>query len=403
MTLKRRRIALWSALGLALLAGLAWAFRPQPVAVDLVSAHRGPLAVSVDEEGETRVRDVFVLSAPTAGRVQRIEIESGDAVVAAETVVAQIEPLDPDFLDVRSEGEARAAVSAAEAARALAAANLEKAQAELDFARSELERQRGLAARGAASERDLDIAERTHRTARAAVATARAALEESSFELDRARARLVSPLETQHQRHGQCQCIPLRAPVSGRVLRVLRESEGVVRAGEALLEIGDPDALEIVVDLLSADAVKVEPAMRVEIAEWGGETPLQGRVRRVEPYGFTKVSALGIEEQRVNVIVDLTGPSERWRRLGHGYRVEASIVLWEADDVLQLPLSALFRDGDVWAVFVEERGRARLRHVEKGNQNGLAAEIRSGLEPGERVVLYPSDRVSDGVRIEARS
>ncbi len=403
MDWRRRRIALWSGLGLALGLGLAVAFAPSAVPVDLAPAEAGTLTVTVDEEGETRVRDVFVLSAPVAGRVRRIEIEAGDAVVARETVVAEIEPSDPDFLDVRSKSQAEAAVKAAEASLSLAAASLEQARAELDFAESERERKRELERRGAVSARDLDDAERLYRTRRAAVGTAEAALRERSFEVDRARAQLVSPLDARGPRGEGCACIPLRAPVSGRVLRVLRESEGVIRAGEALLEIGDPRELEIVADLLSSDAVRVEEGQRVIVDEWGGEGSLAGRVRRVEPLGFTKISALGIEEQRVNVLVDFTDPPERWRRLGHGYRVVVRIVLWEGVDVLKLPLTAFFRSGGGWAVFVAEGSRARLRPVELGQTNGLEAEVRGGIEAGARVVAYPSDRVRDGVRLAPRA
>ncbi len=403
MSPARRRLLLWGVLGLLLLGGLVFAFRPQPVLVDVLELRPSPLRVTIDEEGETRVRDVFELSAPVIGRARRVEVEVGDTVIAGETVVAEIEPVDPILLDARSEIEGEAAVRAAEAALELARSEVTRAEAELDYARSEFERQRNLRELGVAADRDLDTARREYRTARAAVATARAALQERSFELDRARARLVSFLGPADSR-GQCECIPLHAPVSGRVLRVVRESEGVVQAGEALVEIGDPTDLEIVVDLLSADAVKVEEGQRVVIEEWGGALPLAGRVRRVEPFGFTKVSALGIEEQRVNALIDLTSPHEDWRRLGHGYRVEARIVLWEGEELLVLPLSSLFRrsgDGH-WAVFVVEGGRARLRPVELGQRNGLEAEIRSGLELGERVVLYPGERVSDGVRIAAR-
>jgi len=401
MTPKQRRMTLWGTLGALLVAGLVYAFRPQPVLVDLAEARRAPLRVTVDEEGETRVRDVFVLSAPVSGRMKRVELDAGEAVEASTTVVAEIEPSDPTLLDARSETEAQAAVRAAEAALDTARAQVEQAEAELDFARTELERQQSLSERGIASARDLDAARREFRSLRAALATARAALQERSFQLDRARARLVSPVEAADP-EGQCECIAIRAPVSGVVLRVVRESAGVVAAGEPLVEIGDPEELEIVVDLLSADAVKVEPGMRVIIEGWGGETPLEGRVRRVEPFGFTKVSALGIEEQRVNVIVDFADPAERWRRLGHGYRVEARIVLWEGEDVLSLPVSSFFRHGDRQAVFVVEDGVARLREVERGHQTGLRAEVAAGLEAGETVVLYPDERVDDGVRVAER-
>lgn len=397
-----RRIVFWSLLGIPLAVGLVLAFWPKPVPVDLVLAARGPLIVTVDDEGETRVRDVFLVSAPVAGRLLRIESEVGDAVIAEDTVVAEIQPIDPIFLDPRSEAQARAAVRAAEAAKTLAQAELEEAQAWYEFAQAELERARRLSRTDVISERELDEAERAYKTRKAAVATAQAALQVSSFELERARAALLSPVETQRIRDS-CACISIHAPVDGRILRILHESEGVVTAGEPLLEIGDPRDLEIAVDLLSSDAVKVESGQRVIIEGWGGEQSLQGRVRRVEPFGFTKISALGIEEQRVNAIIDFTSPAKKWSRLGHGYRVQVSVVVWEDQNVLKVPLTALFRDGADWALFVEENGRARLRQVTVGQRTDFEAQIVAGLAEGERVIEHPSDRVMDGVRIIERS
>lgn len=401
MSPARTRIVLWASLCVLLVGALAWAFLPRPVPVDLAEARRGLLRVTVDEEGQTRVRDVFVLSAPVAGRAKRVDLDVGEPVTAAETVVVEIEPIDPTLLDARTEIEGEAAIRAAEAALEFARSEVARAEAELEFARTELERQSRLREQGIVAERALDSAQREYRTRRAALDTARAALQERSFDLDRARARLVPPLEAEDP-HGYCECIPIHAPVSGRVLAVLHESAGVVSAGEPLVEIGDPTDLEIVVDLLSADAVRVEEGQRVIVEEWGGEHPLEGRVRRVEPLGFTKVSALGIEEQRVNVIVDLESPREEWQRLGHGYRVEVRIVLWEQGDVLALPLSAFFRQDDGWAVFVVEDGVARARPVERGRETKLEAEVVSGLSAGETVVLYPNDRVADGVSVVAR-
>jgi len=365
MSLRGRRILFWGGIAAVLCAGILYAFRPQPVAVDLYEVSRGELVVTVDEEGTAQVREVFALSAPVAGYARRIEVHAGDAVVGGETVVAQIEPIDPSLLDVRSENEAKAAINAAEAARTLAEAEFEKAVAELDYARNEVSRQRGLEKRGVASRRELDAAERAFRTSSAALDTARAAVQARSFELDQARARLVSPLDRERT-DGACACISLRAPVSGTVLRVLRESAGVVQLGESIVEIGDPRKLEVVSDLLSADAVRVEEGQEVWIEEWGGGHRLNGRVRRIEPYGFTKVSALGIEEQRVNVRIDFVDPPEEWARLGHGYRVETRIVLWRGQGVLRIPASAIFRSGNAWSVFVVEDGRASIRNVERG-------------------------------------
>ena len=401
MTVITRRLTLWSILGLALLAALAYSFMPQPVPADLVEDRHGTLLISLDDEGETRVRDIYVLSAPVAGRALRIEAEAGDRVVAGETVVAEIEPIDPAFLHPRSEAQAQADINAAESARDLALARVDSARAELEFAESELQRARRLVSDKLISEHALDEAERGFKTRKAELATARAALQVSSFELERARAQLVSPTETR-ERGERCECIPIRAPVTGRILRVLHESEGVVAAGEPLVEIGNPGDLEIVTDLLSTDAVRAAAGQRVIIERWGGEQPLEGRVRRVEPFGFTKVSALGIEEQRVNVIIDITSPPEQWARLGHGYQLETRIVLSERGDALKLPLTALFRDGARWAVYVEESGRARLRHVEIGERSQLEASIRQGLQAGERVIEHPGNRIADGVRITPR-
>ena len=408
MTLAQRRRLFWGGLSLLLLLFLGYALRPTPVSVDFAQAERGRLTVTVDEEGQTRVRDVFVLSAPVAGNMRRIGLEVGDEVVAGETVLAQIEPVDPTLLDVRSESEAQASFRAAEA--------------ELEFATRELTRQKQLGEKGVASARDLDAAQKAFLTARASLENARARLQARDLQRESAAHRGTKGAGS----GSDCACIPVRTPVSGRVLRVVRESAGVVNPGEPLVEIGDPADLEIVVDLLSADAVRVQPGQEVMIEQWGGGELLHGRVRRIEPYGFTKVSALGIEEQRVNVLIDLVDPPEKWQRLGHGYRVETRIVLWRGENVLKLPLSALFRASDGagavhdegvsagagaaarsaaaadWAVFVEQKGKARLRPVARGQSNGLEVEITAGLEPGERVVLHPSDRVADGVRLEAR-
>jgi HlyD family secretion protein len=401
MTPGLKRALFWAPLALALVAALAWLFRPAAVTVDLVTVDRGPLTVSVSDEGETRVKDMYVVSAPVPGLMRRIELDVGDAVVADQTVVARIQPSDPSFLDIRSEAEARAGVEAAAAARTLAAAQVRRAQAELDFARAELGRVRALARSHTVSESDLDAAERRARTTEAALAEAQAERRVRESEYQVARARLLTPATTR-ERPADCECVTVYSPVSGNVLRVATESEGVVPSGTPLVEVGNPEQLEVVVDLLSADAVRVEAGQRVIIEGWGGDQPLAGVVRRVEPFGFTKVSALGIEEQRVNVVIDITESRERWQRLGHGYRVEPRIVLWEATDVLRIPLSALFREGDRWAVFVEQNQRAVLREVEIGQGNGLEAEVRSGLEQGERVVLHPGDRVSPGARLAER-
>jgi HlyD family secretion protein len=398
----QRRLLFWLPIVLVTVAALVWLVWPRAVTVDFATVAAGPIEVSVSDEGETRVKDVYVVSAPVPGLMRRISLEAGDEVVAGKTVTARIEPSDPSFLDMRTQAEARAAVQAAEAAQKFAVASVRRAEAELDFAEAERRRYRGLAERDTVSANDLDAAERRARTAAAALEEARASLRVRDSELAQARARLLAPGTARRQRSADCDCVDVFSPVSGRVLRVLQESESVVRSGTPLLEIGNPGAMEIVVDLLSTEAVRVQPGQRVLIEAWGGGDSLNGTVRRVEPFGFTKVSALGIEEQRVNVIIDFTDPPERWQRLGHGYRVEPRIILAAAENALKVPRAALFRDEGGWAVFVNDSGRATLRRVELGLENGLEAEIRKGLGSGEQIVLQPGDRVSDGTRVRAR-
>ena len=374
LSAQTRRLLFW--LPLLLVGGLAllWLFRPQPIPVDLAVISAGPIQLTVSDEGETRVKDVFVVSAPLAGAMRRITLKAGDAVTAQKTVVARIAPSDPTFLDARSEREARAAVR--------------RAEAERDFAQAELKRYRQLAGQGVVSANDRDAAERRAQTAAAA--------------LEEARARLTAPSVARRRAGPDCDCVDVYSPVSGSVLRVLQESEAVVASGAPLIQIGNPGDLEIVVDLLSTDAVRVEPGQRVLIEAWGGGPPLNGAVRRVEPFGFTKVSALGIEEQRVNVVIDFTDPPTVWARLGHGYRVEPRIVLAEAASVLKVPQAALFREQGQWAVFVADGGRAGLRNVELGLENGLEAQVLKGLAAGERVVLQPGGRITAGVGLKPR-
>ncbi len=401
MNATRKRLIIWGTLGALVLVGLLSAFRPRAMLVDLEPVAVGPMMLTTGDEGETRVVDVFVVSAPVTGRLRRIETEPGDAVVAGETIVADVEPAQSNLLDPRTEAEARAQLHAAESAASLAEAELDKAAAELRFAESELTRSRELQAKGTISERDLEAAERVFDTNTAAMGVAQANMQVRRFELERVRALLMSPDEMARQRES-CECIRITSPVDGRVLRVLRESEGFVRAGEGLVEIGNPGRLEIVVDLLSTEAVKIGPGDAAHIENWGGGTPLKARVRRVEPFGFTKISALGIEEQRVNVVLDIVSPREEWEALGHGYQVDVHVVLWEDDAALKVPVTSLFRNGADWAIFVEEEGIARRRVVEVGYTTSSDAQILSGLAEGERIVVYPGEGIDDGVRIAAR-
>lgn len=388
-----------------LLAALIYAFVPRPVAVDMAPVKRGPMAVSVVDEGETRVRDIYVVSAPIAGRVMRFRGDVGDPVTGGETVLACLLPSAPAILDMRTRAELESAVRAAKAAEALAQADLERLQAEVDFARSEYRRAEELADRGTISEAATDRALKELRTAEAAVLTAQAALSQRRYELETARAALIEP-ETETAAAERLspprRCFDVLAPVSGRILQIYQESEAVVAAGAPLISLGDPADLEIVTDYLSTDAVRIDAGDPVRVEQWGGPVALNGTVVRVEPTGFTKISSLGIEEQRVNVVIALTDPPAAWSRLGHGFRVETRVILWQAPDVLQIPISALFRQGEGWAVYRVAQGRAAATKVVPGRMTSDSAQILQGLADGDRVVLHPSDRIAPGVRVTAR-
>jgi HlyD family secretion protein len=374
---------------------LAVALWPETVPADTAAVIRGPMEVTIDEEGETRIRERFVVSAPVNGRVLRVDLEAGDRVARGD-VLATFLPAAPALLDARSRAEARAAVGSAEAALGRAQAELERAEAAAVLARSEAARHRELARQQIVSAGLLEAREAELRAAEEALRAARFAVAGATHARAMARARLDPP-----ERAGGA--ITITAPVDGVVLRRLRESEAVVAAGEPLLEVGDPRDLEIVSDLLSTDAVKVRPGNPVRVEQWGGDRTLSGSVRRVEPSGFMKVSALGVEEQRVNVVIDFADREEAWKALGDGYRVEVRIVVWRTADALKVPTTSLFRRGGAWAVFVVEGGRARTRTVEIGRRNGLEAEVTSGLSAGETVIVHPSDRIEDGLRVEARA
>lgn len=405
MKRKDRSKLTWAVGGVLLLLILTWAFWPRPEPTDIAVVQQAPLRVTLDEEGETRVRDRFVVSAPLAGRVLRIELEPGDPVAADETVLAVFQPQTPTLLDARSRAEAEAAVRAARSSLETARAERDRAQAELDFAEAEVERIRRLAREEIVSMTELDFAELAARSRAEALEAAEFGTQTARYQLEVARARLVEgSTSTGNPGHREAGSpILLRSPVDGVVLRRIRESEAVVTAGEPLLEVGKPEDLEIVADYLSADAVKIRPGDRVLIEEWGGDRPLEGRVRRVEPSGFMKISALGVEEQRVNIVVDFNDPPEARHGLADGYRVELRVVLWEGEDVLQVPTGSLFRDGEGWAVFTVEGGRARLRAVEIGRQGDLVAEVLSGLAAGDRVILHPGDSIAEGLRVEERT
>jgi HlyD family secretion protein len=390
--LKNRKLLAGVGLCLLLLLVALW---PEAHDVDVAPVERGTLQVTVDDEGETRVRDRFVISAPVAGRLLRIELEPGDPVRRGDAV-ASLSPAPPALLDARTRAQAQAAVEAAEAALGRALAERDRVRAVRDRARSELERTRALAPSGIVSAEVVEMRETEARAAEEALRAAAYAAASAEGELERARAVL---LQTSGSGSG---AIVLHSPVDGVVLKRLRESEAVVPPGEPILELGNRSDLEIVSDLLSVDAVKVKAGQGVLIEQWGGEGALRGRVRRVEPSGFLKISALGVEEQRVNVIIDFEDPSQA-QALGDGYRVEVRVVVWEGPDVVKAPASSLFRQGDKWAVFVADGGRARLRTVDVGQRNGLEAQILSGLQAGERVVVHPSDTIRDGGRVRPRA
>lgn len=384
------RALLLIALAVLAAGGLAWMMRPTAVPVETAAVTRGPLEVWVEEQGRTRVREVYIVSAPLTGKTVRIDLHAGDPVAAGQTV-ALIRPADPPLLDARTRMELTAAASAADAAVRLASAELTRAQAQANYASAEWDRGRTLAERGVISAQALDQRRMARDTANAAVAEARAAVTVRRRERDSIRNRLGDPGD------GNRPPVAVRAPVSGSILRVDRESEQVVQAGEPILQIGDPRDIDVVVELLSTEAVEVEPGAPARIEGWGGP-PLQAKVRRVEPSGFTKVSALGVEEQRVLTYLDFADPVQA-ARLGHDFRVTARIITSSAPSAVRVPTSALFRQGSDWAVYRVRAGRAELAKVRIGRRNEDAAEVLGGLNPGDAVVAYPGDRLSDGVRV----
>ena len=392
-----RRLIRIALVVIVLAAVLIWAFRPAPVSADFAVVERGSLQVTVDEEGRTRVRDRYVVSAPLPGRMARIELEPGDRVIAGKTVVARLQPTDPTLLDARTRAELEARVRASESAIGSARAERDRIQADLTFARAELKRAQGLLAGGAIARRDLEAAEQQARALERALQSAEFAIQTAGHQREVARASLVQT------RSGRATTVPLYSPVDGVVLRLVLESESVVAVGQQLLEVGDVTDLEIVSDLLSSAAVAVRPGQTVLIEQWGGGQALQGRVRRVEPSAFTKISALGVEEQRVNVLIDFENGSDALQSLGDGYRVEVRIIVWSKDDVLRVPTSSLFRHEGEWAVYKVIGGVARRQLVQIGLRNGLEAEVLNGLAAGEQIVVYPGDAIADGVELTARS
>ena len=383
---------------LCLIGALVWAFLPRPVEVDVASIAPRTLEIDVEEEGEARIREVFTVSATITGKLQRISLHAGDSVTEGETIVALIGPAAPVLLDSRARAVAEAAAAAAQAAMDLARAQLDQAEAIHEFMTTEANRAVALFAKGAISQRAIDDAKREQRTAQAAVSSALANVAVREKELE---SMLAVLRPDKAGEAGRC-CVEVLAPASGRVLRVLTESEQVVQPGTPLLEIGDPGNMEIMVELLSRDAVRVRTGAAATVTGWGGAA-IPAVVERVEPSAVTKVSALGIDEQRVKVILALTGPRDQWRQLGHGFRVVTRITLWRGDEVLTIPVGALFRDATDWATYVVRDGRARVQVITLGERNEIAAQVLDGLQPGDQVILHPGDLVADGVSVTPRA
>ncbi len=395
--------------GIVLLAAaLTWFAWPRPVLVDLATVAKGPIEVTVDDDGKTNVRHVYTVSAPVAGKLLRIShpvsehgpsLHVGDEVVANQTIVALMQPTLPGFIDVRSRDQLEAEVLAADAAIQQQEAEVQRLAAALDFSRTEFQRAQTLSRTQAISAQAFDRAKFDVATNEAALASAKAQVDVRKSLRASLAARLIDPASSPSP-ESTC-CVRVLAPANGRVLKIIQNSEATVPPGAPLVDIGDPLDLEIVADLLSTDAVQVKLDAPVRIDGWGGP-PLAGKVVRVDPAGFLKVSALGIEEQRVRVTIDFVDPPEVWSRLGHDYRVIVHVTTWSAPDALTVPVSALFRRGDDWAVFAVYNGRAQATAVKIGHRNNRVAEVLSGLAAGDRVVVHPSDRIADGSTVAQR-
>lgn len=395
---------LWGLAGVSvvIVASLLFvSFRPRPVLVDLYTIGHGPMQVTVDADGKTRIRDVYEVAAPIAGLALRAPVEVGDQVLAGETVVASVEPISPGLLDLRSRVQAQAAVEEAEAALHVAESRLRQAEEDLKYAESQYARAQNLAERGAISISRLEQAEQELAIKQAERDAVRAGIAMAESSLARARAALIEPGSAASAEAESC-CVELRAPIDGEVLSVDVVSERPVTSGERLVTIGQPGDLEIVAELLSTDAVRLVQGARAIVERWGGPIPLEAVLRDIEPSAFTKISTLGIEEQRVEAVLDFVSPPADRAGLGDGYSVFLRIVEWQSEDAVQVPLSALFRDGGDWVVFVADEGRVRKQVVEIGKMGDSAAEVLGGLSPGVMVILYPGDAIDENVRIAPR-
>lgn len=398
-------LAKWTKRGISLIvvalvvAATVYALRPQPVGVDIAVIDRGTVEVAVDEEGVARIRDIFRVSTPVAGSVQRLPIKEGDMVRRGVSTIALIRPSAPPFLDVRTRRELEAIVDAARAAVDFAEGQLKSSASNRELARANHERAEKLMSSGNISQRAFDEAITARTTAEAEYRQAEANLVLRQKELAAAEARLIEPDGDVDADVESC-CVVVAAPTDGVVLDVLSESEQVLPAGAALAEIGDPRKIEIVAHLLSSDAVKVAQGSKARLDDWGAES-LAARVSRINPAAYTKVSALGIEEQRVDVMLDIIDPEGAWDRLGHEFRVMVHIPVWTDDDAVRVPIGALFRRGDEWVVYRVVDGKAELTPVVIDHRNNRWAEVVHGLAPGDEVILHPSDRVESGTKVQS--
>lgn len=388
------------------IAALGYAFVPQAIPVETGSVKRERLRVAIEEDGKTRIKDRYVVSAPLSGRLRRITLKPGDMVEQGKTLLAVIDAMDPSLLDPRELAQTEARVRAAESAEMKAEANLDMVQAEVDHAQKDHDRKVELFERKAGTKDDIDDAVMKLRTREQMLRSAKFAVEVARYELDSAKAALIharpeeNPSGDKKMPEWQFEVF---SPITGRVFRVIQESAAVVQPGTQLIEVGDQSNLEIVVDVLSQDGVKVTPGNRMILEQWGGNQPLEARVRLIEPSAFLKISALGVEEQRVNVVADFVDPPETWKSLGDGFRVEAKIVIWEEENVLTVPTSALFRSGTEWTVYRFMKGEAVLTKVKIGKGNALLTQIIEGLSEQDQVIIYPSDKVQDRVKVKLSS
>lgn len=392
-----RRLLLWLFLG-GIGAAIAYGLMPKPVEIEIGVVTRGPLTVNVVEEGKTRIRSRYIVSSPVAGQMRRVTLKAGDEVKANETVITIIEPTLAPLLDARSKAQAEARVAGADAARMKANEALVMAKTSLQFATTNWNRIKNLREKGTVSDTDRDNAERDAEMKTREVQAAEFSLKVAEFELAQAKAALLQ-IESPA---GSGATIEIRSPVSGRVLRVQQESAMVVAPGTAILEIGDPSDIEIEAEILSRDAVSIKPGTPVSVDQWGGDAPLSAVVRRVEPAAFTKVSALGVEEQRVIVLSDLSRPPAAAKSLGDRYRVEVRIAVWSDPDTLLIPAGAMFREGNDWKTFVYDHDKARVVTIQAGRTDGRMTQVLGGIEAGTQVLLHPPDTVKDGVSVKKR-